>query len=107
MRIDRLLWFLRLAGSRSYAQKWVLAGHIRLNSQRVVKPNTDVAVGDVLTLPMKTQVRVIDILALPRRRGPAAEAQACYRVLDAKGAMAIAGEKARSDAQVCEGQSLP
>ncbi len=93
MRIDRLLWFLRLAGSRSFAQKWVLAGHIRLNGQRVVKPSTDVRIGDVLTLPVRNGVMLAQILSLPARRGPAAEALACYRELDAKAAIAIAGEK--------------
>jgi len=82
MRIDKLLWFLRLASSRSFAQDWVLAGHIRLNGRRIEKPSAGVAVGDVLTLPMRTRVRVVEILTLPTRRGPATEAQACYRVLD-------------------------
>ena len=93
MRIDRLLWFLRLAASRSMAQKWALAGHIRVNGRRVTKPSTAIAQGDVLTLPMRSHVRVIEILALPGRRGPAAEAQACYRELDAGQTMSIAGRQ--------------
>ncbi len=82
MRVDKLLWFLRLAASRSFAQEWVKAGHIRLNGKRIEKPSADVCPGDVLTLPMRTQVKVITLLALPARRGPAPEAQSCYRVLD-------------------------
>lgn len=82
MRIDKLLWFLRLAGSRGFAQEWVAAGHIRLNGRRVERASTAVRPGDVLVLPMRTQVRVVEIVALPSRRGPASEAQACYRVLD-------------------------
>jgi ribosome-associated heat shock protein Hsp15 len=82
MRIDKLLWFLRLASSRSFAQDWVQAGHIRLNGRRIGKPSAAIAPGDVLTLPMRTRVRVIEIVTLPGRRGPAAEAIACYRVLD-------------------------
>jgi NAD-dependent dihydropyrimidine dehydrogenase PreA subunit len=34
---------------------------------------------------------VIELLALPARRGPAAEAQSCYRVLDGGGQSALAG----------------
>jgi ribosome-associated heat shock protein Hsp15 len=84
MRVDKLLWFLRLSASRGFAQEWVQAGHMRLNGKRIEKPSTAVIPGDILTLPMRTQVKVIEILALPTRRGPAPEAQSCYRVLDEK-----------------------
>lgn len=79
LRIDRLLWFLRLAPSRSVAHDWVLAGHIRANGVRVTKAAHAVRAGDVLTLPMRGGVRIIEILNLPPRRGPAGEAAACYR----------------------------
>lgn len=82
LRIDKVLWFLRFAGSRSWAQEWVAAGHIRINGRRIERSSADVRIGDVLVLPLRHQVRVIEILALPLRRGPAGEAQACYRVLD-------------------------
>lgn len=82
MRIDKLLWFLRLAASRSFAQGWVTEGHIRLNGRRIERASAAVNAGDVLVLPMPAGVKVIEILAIPARRGPAAEAQGCYRVLD-------------------------
>ena len=44
-----------------------------------------VAVGDTLTIPVTGGVRVIEIAALPLRRGLAAEAMACYRALDREG----------------------
>ena len=40
---------------------------------------------------------VIELLALPARRGPAKEAQACYRPLDAGGAKRIAGQNAPTE----------
>jgi ribosome-associated heat shock protein Hsp15 len=40
-----------------------------------------VGAGDVLTFPQARRVRVVRILALPPRRGPAPEAQACYEDL--------------------------
>ncbi len=92
MRIDKLLWFLRLAASRSFAQHWVQDGHIRLNGRRIEKPGTSIKAGDVLTLPMRSRVKVIEVAALPARRGPAEEAQSCYRVLDERLANPIAGE---------------
>ncbi len=82
MRIDKLLWFLRFSSSRGLAQDWVGHGHVRINGRRIERASTDVKCGDVLVLPMRNSVRVIEVLSLPARRGPALEAQACYRVLD-------------------------
>jgi len=48
-----------------------------------LRSHQDVSAGQVLTLPLYGQVRVIRIEALPTRRGPAAEAQACYSDLTA------------------------
>jgi ribosome-associated heat shock protein Hsp15 len=82
IRIDKLLWFLRLAGSRGFAQEWASAGHIRLNGRRVERSSATVRTGDVLVLPMQQAVRVIEVLTIPTRRGPAPEAQACYRTVE-------------------------
>jgi len=89
MRIDRLLHTLRFAKSRTLAQRWIAEGHIRRNSERVTRQDLDVAVGDVLTLPLRSKVLVIELLALPARRGPPTEARQCYRPLDAGAAKAI------------------
>lgn len=96
MRIDKLLWFLRFAASRGFAQQWVLEGHIRINGRRVEKPSTAVAAGDVLTLPVRDRVRIVEVVQLPARRGPATEAQSCYRVLDGAGANPIAASQTNS-----------
>ena len=93
MRIDRLLFNLRFAKSRTLAQKWIGEGHMRRNGERVTRQDLDVTEGDVLTLPLRNQVLVIELIALPARRGPASEARACYRPLDAGAAKAI-GESA-------------
>ena len=90
MRIDKLLWFLRLAASRNLAQAWVEAAHFRLNGRRIEKPSAAVKAGDVLTVPLRNRVLVIQIAVLPERRGPPAEAQSCYHTLDERGANPIA-----------------
>jgi len=82
MRIDTLLHRLRFSKTRGLAQGWIAQGHIRLNGERLVRQDRRVAVGDVLTLPLAARVAVIEICELPERRGPAAEAQACYRALE-------------------------
>lgn len=84
MRIDKLLWFLRLAKTRSIAQAMAQAGHLRVNGRRIERAHHKIAPGDVLTVPMPAGVRVIEIVELPLRRGPASEAQGCYRVLDGR-----------------------
>ena len=90
MRVDKAVWFLRFAASRNLAQKWVESGHFRLNGRRIEKPSCAVKLGDVLTVPLRTRVLVIELLALPERRGSASEARSCYRVLDERRANPIA-----------------
>lgn len=90
LRLDKLLWFLRLAKTRGLAQDRVGEGHVRLNGRRVERGAQAVRAGDVLTLPAGERTMVIEIVTLPRRRGPAIEARACYRALDACPAIAIA-----------------
>lgn len=91
MRLDKLLFNLRLAKSRALAQRWIGEGHMRVNGQRVSGQDRRVNAGDVLTLPTATGVLVIEITALPERRGPASEAHQCYRPLDLDGPIALAG----------------
>lgn len=97
MRIDKLLWFLRFAKTRSGAQEIVSAGHIRLNGRRVERAAQAIEAGDVLVLPLPRPlldgVIVFEVLALPHRRGPSAEAQTFYRVLDESPANPIAAEQ--------------
>jgi ribosome-associated heat shock protein Hsp15 len=91
IRIDKLLWFLRFAKTRGLAQDWAAAGHIRVNQRRVERASLCVAAGDVLVLPLPRGVLVIELVQIPLRRGPASEAQSCYRVLDGAPANPIAG----------------
>ena len=93
MRIDKLLWFLRFAKTRSAAQALVAAGHIRLGGNRVERTAQPVQVADVLVLPLAQGVIVIELITLPTRRGPPAEAQSCYRVLDAAMGNPIAADQ--------------
>ena len=105
MRIDRLLHALRFARSRTLAQRWIAEAHIRRNGERVTRQDLDVAVGDVLTLPLRSRVLAIEILALPVRRGPPIEARACYRPLDAHAPNGIAGNEAPAQLGWAEGEA--
>ncbi|MCA1662127.1 MAG: RNA-binding S4 domain-containing protein [Novosphingobium sp.] len=90
LRLDKALWYLRLAKTRALAQQRIAEGHVRINGRRAERSAQPVAAGDVLTLPLGARVAVVELLALPTRRGPAPEAQACYRALDASPELAIA-----------------
>lgn len=107
MRIDRLLHTLRFAKSRSLAQRWIAEGNIRHNGKRVLRQDLDVGVGDVLTLPLRSKVLVIEVLSLPLRRGPPSDARTCYRPLDAGRANGIAGGKAEITTRHAEGTAQP
>lgn len=85
MRVDRLLCHLRFVRTRSRAAELVKAGHLRRNGERITRSSQPVLVGDVLTIPLGSSVRLVEILSLPQRRGPAREARACYRALDPQG----------------------
>jgi ribosome-associated heat shock protein Hsp15 len=83
VRIDRFLYFIRLAKSRTLAQAIVSEGRVRIDGRRVLKPSEEVRAGSVIALPLRGEVRVIRILSLPERRGPAAEARAQYEEIAA------------------------
>ena len=107
MRLDLLLVRLLFAKSRAIAQRWIEGGHMRCNCARITRVQHPVSEGDVLTLPIGRHVRVIEILALPQRRGPATEAQSCYRELDARPSIAIAGTESRPHKAEHEGHANP
>lgn len=81
MRIDRFLHCIRLVKSRTLAQQIVETGHVRIDRKRVEKPSEEVRVGSIIALPLRSKVRVLRVLDLPTRRGPAPEARACYEEL--------------------------
>ena len=81
MRIDRFLFFIRLVKSRTLAQAVIDGGYVRLDGRPVEKPSEDVRVGSTIALPLHGKVRVLRVLALPERRGPAPEARTCYEEL--------------------------
>lgn len=82
MRIDRFLHCIRLVKSRTLAQALIETGYVRIDSRRVEKPSDMVRVGSIIALPLHGRVRVIEVISLPGRRGPAAEARKCYAEIE-------------------------
>ena len=78
LRIDKWLWQARFFKTRSLAAKLVQSGKLRINGDLISKPARNVTSGDVLTFPQALKIRVIEIVELGTRRGPAPEAQTLY-----------------------------
>ena len=97
MRLDRYLFFIRLTKSRTLAQSVIEAGQVRIDGRRVAKASEEVREGSVIALPLHGKVRVLKVVALPHRRGPAAEARACYDELLEGGDSANVSQQGGSD----------
>lgn len=82
LRIDKWLWHARFCKTRAIAQDKAEAGHIRINGNRVERASFSVRVGDVMTMPNAGKVLSLRVLGLGERRGPAAEAQHLYEVIE-------------------------
>ena len=103
-RVDQWLWFARIAKSRTLAQALVARCKVRINRTRIEKPSATVKPGDVLTLALGPTVRVLEILAIGTRRGPATEAQLLYRDLAPPPSLAASG--ARKENEVRPAQAI-
>jgi len=71
--------------ARSDCARLVADGMVRINRQPTDKPHARLRPGDVLTLPIRQDVRVLRVLALATRRGPATEAAGLYEELRMEG----------------------
>ncbi len=81
LRLDKWLWQARFFKSRSLAAVQCRAKKVRINGEKVKKASATIRVGDVLTFPKADSVKVIEIIALGVRRGPAPEAALLYKDL--------------------------
>ena len=78
LRVDKYLWFARFFKTRSLATKRANGGRIRINGNKIKKSSDTVSIGDILTFAQGNEIRVIRVLNLGTRRGPAQEAQNLY-----------------------------
>jgi ribosome-associated heat shock protein Hsp15 len=76
--VDKYLWFARFFKTRSLATKRANGGRIRINGNKINKSSDTVRIGDILTFAQGNEIRVIRVLNLGIRRGPAQEAQSLY-----------------------------
>ncbi|PLW78105.1 RNA-binding S4 domain-containing protein [Cohaesibacter celericrescens] len=84
LRIDKWLWYARVAKTRSLAAKLVTSGCVRLNKDKVTSASQGIKVEDVLTVTRASHVLVYKVVQLGSRRGPAPEAQLLFEDLTPK-----------------------
>jgi len=78
VRLDKWLWAARFYKTRSAATDAVLGGRVHVNGARV-RPAKELRVGDELELTLGVSRRVVEVLALSDKRGPAPVAATLYR----------------------------
>ena len=80
-RLDKWLWHARVVKARTSAASLVEQGHVRINGVRETAPGHAVKPGDVLTIALDRNVRVIKVIGFSERRGDAASARVLYEDL--------------------------
>ncbi len=81
LRADKWLWFARVVKSRTLAASLIKSGKVRANGERISVPSRPVTIDDVLTITLDRQIKILKVLDLGTRRGPASEAQLLYEDL--------------------------
>ncbi|SOC84172.1 ribosome-associated heat shock protein Hsp15 [Ensifer adhaerens] len=80
-RIDKWLFFTRVAKSRSLAQTLVSGGKVTVNGQRIAQASVQVKPGDMIAVTLERRDIVLKVIAPGDRRGPYEEAKLLYEDL--------------------------
>ena len=78
LRLDIYLYYIRIFKSRSLATKFVSNNRLRISGQVTQKPHKMISIGDVLTMTINDNIKVLKVLAIPNRRGPYPESLNFY-----------------------------
>lgn len=81
MRLDKFLQISRLIKRRTSAKEACLAGRVQING-KVAKPGSEVKDGDRIDLAWGKKVTRVEVLQIPERNIPAAQARTLYTILD-------------------------
>ncbi|MEJ7825336.1 MAG: RNA-binding S4 domain-containing protein [Solirubrobacteraceae bacterium] len=77
LRVDKWLWAARFYKTRSLASDAVKGGLVQVGGQRA-KPSKEICAGDRLEITIGQTRRVVLVLGVAPRRGPASEAALLY-----------------------------
>lgn len=78
IRLDIYLYYIRIFKSRSISTKFVSTNRLRISGQVTQKPHKMISIGDVLTISINDNIKVLKVLDIPNRRGPYSESLSFY-----------------------------
>ena len=78
LRLDIYLYYIRIFKSRNIATRFVLTNRLRISGQVTQKPHKMISIGDVLTITINDNIKVLKVLDIPNRRGPYSESLNFY-----------------------------
>ena len=78
LRLDIYLHYIRIFKTRSIATKFVLTNRLRISGQVIQKPHKMISIGDVLTMTINNNIKILKVLDIPNRRGPYPESLNFY-----------------------------
>ena len=78
IRLDIYLYYIRIFKSRSIATKFVSTNRLRISGQVTQKPHKMISIGDVLTISINDNIKILKVLDIPNRRGPYSESLNFY-----------------------------
>ncbi len=81
LRLDLYLYYIRIFKSRSLATKFISSKGLRISGKVTQKPHKLISAGDVLTMTINDNIKIIKVLDVPSRRGPYSEALSFYQDL--------------------------
>ncbi len=70
-RLDKWLWFARVAKTRTLSAALISEGKVRVNGVKVIKPAHTVKIGETVTVVMAQRMRVLKVAWMAERRGSA------------------------------------
>ena len=78
IRLDIYLYYIRIFKSRSIATKFVLTNRLRISGKVTQKPHKMISIGDILTMTINDNIKILKVLDIPNRRGPYSESLNFY-----------------------------
>ena len=81
IRLDQLLYYLRIFKTRGIATKAIEKGSCKVNNLLFKKKNKAIYIGDVLDIKNEKVYKKVKILKIPLRRGSFQEAMMHYKNL--------------------------
>ena len=81
IRSDLYLFYIRIFKSRNLATKFINSNRLRILGQVIQKPHKLISTGDVLSLSIQDNIKILKVVDIPNRRGPFSEALNYYEDL--------------------------